>query len=661
MKKTFSEYLQKYILLNLNGVTEASCFAFSGIRNVHFCIMERPLFYIVTFLFQAKPFLFHSWELIWHILSLFLFINLCSNLSKNKAIAMFSGFLWSIHPTNTESIIWATNWPALLGITLYFYTLNLAVGNLDKKEINSKLIFLIFLLSIIQMNIVEHTISLPLILFLIGLQKLNNPLTALKLSTPALISALLYISARLISLHTNVNIGFHIKDQIGRIIFLVPQVFFHQLKIIFFPRTLTIDQLDLLTLDKSFLGFYHLFCLVFLILFITLAFLLWKRNEGLSLGLWGFLLSILPFIQIMPLYSVCAERYNYLASSFLIFGIISFLFTVFKSRIFTIIAISLVVIFGIRTGIRISDWKNSSTLFQSTIKSSKSLFKKGIWTYNLALSEEDQGKKISLIKESTELLNLFINNPHSGFNQKFLKAYELNTNSLITKAYLRIATNHEILGEKELQLQSLNKALELSKDKTLIRSTIYKNLGTYYFQAGDFNRAIYFYKKTYEAHKNPSVQFAIAACFLNLKDINSYEDYLKKAVQTITSDGKPFLAYGQFLELEKKNFTEAIKNYKIASVLEDSPGPYILLGTLYLKLNQIDNAYKVIQNGLYGHPNNSNLLYLRGAIYINKGKTTQGIKDLKKIVNNPQAQNDIKQEAYSILQGLNFQEKKDSL
>ena len=114
----------------------------------------------------------------------------------------------------------------------------------------------------------------------------------------------------------------------------------------------------------------------------------------------------------------------------------------------------------------------------------------------------------------------------------------------------------------------------------------------------------------------------------------------------------PFKTYGQFLELEKHDYENAVRYYKIASLLENNVEPYILLSSLYLKQSLIDKASEVIKNGLHSFPNNPTLLYFHGTINLSKGKISDGISNLVNIINKPDTPNDIKIEACHILVDL---------
>ena len=80
VQKTFNEYVDKFLLLQTGGVSAAQGFTFSSIKNVHVSILGLPVFYLINFLFQAQPFLYHLWGLFLHCLALFFFIRFCFNL-----------------------------------------------------------------------------------------------------------------------------------------------------------------------------------------------------------------------------------------------------------------------------------------------------------------------------------------------------------------------------------------------------------------------------------------------------------------------------------------------------------------------------------------------------------------------------------------------------
>ena len=426
----------------------------------------------------------------------------------------------------------------------------------------------------------------------------------------------------------------------------------HQIKLILLPVSLSIDQIDLLELDRQILGIRHVLSIIIFILFILLILFSLRKYKFLSFGAAASLITISPFIQIIPLYSLAAERYNYLSSAFLLFGLTSLFFKIFETRHKSIIVVLslLCLILGGRSFLRIIEWKDSQTLFLSTINTSKTLLKKGIWTYNLAICQNNEKKKGELLKLSINLLDLFIQERNSSIQNSLFKKYELDNDSLKAKAAHRIATNYEILNDKENYLKYLLKALDFSTPNSQIQALIFKNLGTFYFQENALNKSLEYYKKSSLISPNPSIDYAISVCYLKMNDLPNYEKYLEKAASVISPYNKsPFKTYGQFLEASKNDISTAVRYYKIASLVENNVEPYILLTAAQLKLGQIDKAFKSVKDGLYGFPNNPSLNYFHAVIQINKGKLSEGIKDLIKIVDLNKTPKDIKIEACHIL------------
>lgn len=656
VKKTFPEYFERFLFLNQFGVTEAQGYAFSSIKNVHFSIIASTVNYFISYLFQAKPLLYHIWNLILHCLAVFSLILLINSLSGNKLISLFTGLIWAIHPTNVESVIWATNWPPNMGAAIYFFTLYFVskVTNI-KNTLNTKLF--IFLLTIFQVFLTEYNIMIPISIFILNYYLLKSFKSSLVKSIPAFLAIVIYFIVRF-TVTKNVSDEksfFDIFEIIQRIIYLSPQVFIHQLKLILIPINLSIDQLDLLHLDTKVFGTYNLFCIVIMLLLIYVSFLFRKRFSFFSLGCILYIISLLPFLQIIPLYSVVAERYNYYGSAFIIFGLISLIYggiKLKKNLLVSMLVLLSLISFG-RSIFRIQDWRNSSTLFYSTVNTSKSLIKKGIWTYNLAICQEDEKKKEEFLRLSINLLKLYLENNEKKNYPKTVLKYELDNESLLGKASLRIAQIYEILNEENNQLLYLEKTLSYSKNKPRLKGLAYKGLGTYYFQNKNYEKAIDYYKESNLVSSQPDTDYAIAVCYLKLNDLANYETYIKKSTSiTSTGNGNAFKTYGQFLETYRNDYEGAIKNYRTASLLMNKPKPYILLATLCLKSGKIAKASGIIKRGLYSFPDNPSLLYLRGSTLISKGKLKEGMNDLSKAAEIRKSPKDIRTASCLILANI---------
>lgn len=654
--KTFSEYVQKFLLVNFGGASDASGFSFSSIRNNHVSIFGIPLFYLIIFLFKGSPLLFHLWSLFLHLIAVVCVSLFIYELTNKKEFALLSSLVWTIHPINVEPVIWATNWAHLLGAGFYFFTLYKLCFYLNRCEITLKNIISVNLLVLIQIMFTEHTITIPFGIFFTSIYKtlstknLNFSL-AYKIPLPSFLIMFSYWVFRnlFISKALNSSLTFSFSQSIERILILCPQIFLHHLKLIFFPKVLSIDQIDLININSQP---NYLISLVTIFVFLSVIFLSFKKNKLISYSLLMCILCLLPFIQIIPLYSIIGERYNYFATVFISIFLTEAIFKLLKGKVAYILLLSICILLSSRTSFRILDWKNSETLFSSTVKSSKTFFKKGIWVYNQAISTKDETKKNKLLHDSINLLKQFLEENTNDKESNILKTYEIDNRSLKTKAAIRIATIYEMLGDRENQFKYLKFAEKLSNKQSSIASLLYKNLATYNFQENDILKAIDYYRKSISISPSPSIDYAIAVCYFKLGDLKNYELYLKKSTSIFKPDNiSPFRSYGQLLE-SKKDFTGAEKHYKIATILENNVEPYFLLSLLYLRQVKIDNALEVVRNGLHSFPNSSKLTHLDGIIKISKGNIDEGSLELIKVINADESTKEIKLEACNILVDL---------
>lgn len=659
--KTFSEYLEKLMLIHFGGTSEAFGFTFSSVKNIHVSILGIPTFYLISYLFKVTPFLFHAWGLFLHISAVTMFTLFCYELTSKKHLAIFAGVIWAILPTNVEPVIWATNWAQPLGATLYFTTLYLVAKFAKAELLNMKSSLIITILVIIQILFTEHTITIPLSIFFTALLISKDNTKIIKFSSLPILTIICYWLTRtlLIASATATNNTANLLFNLKRIFILSPQIFFHQLKILIFPRVLTIDQLDQLQIGGMF-SLNHIISISVLIIFILAALFIFKTKNLFSYGLLLFLICILPFIQTIPLYSMSAERYNYFGSAFICLALVSLLTIKVNKKAYSTILILLTLLSFGRSFARVQEWENSTSLFESAVNNSKSDFKKGAWKYNVAISKKDDSEKTKdLVKSNSFLVSYLKEKEDSSPVNDILSFYELDKKSILAKAALRLSTNYEILEDEDKQFSHLHQAKELSRKDTQIKALVYKNLGTYYFKNNNLEKAIDYYKKSIAISPSPSIDYAIAACYLKSNDLSRYEKHLKKAVSVISPyNVSPFKAYGQYLEMNKKDLKAAAKYYKIATLLEDDSAPYYLLGLNKLSQMKVDESLKVALNGLNSFPGNPNLLYLHGVISINKGKTHLGIKELREVANSESALKDVRLNASQILVDILIKQKK---
>ena len=401
------EYIR---LFGLNSYFEASNPFYSSISNLRSDPFNFFIMLVVFLLFQKSTILYHLLSLIFHILStclLFLILNRIyesyvsyhSDTLKYSLISLLT-LLWAFNPLNIESVLFTTNWSALFTyfLSLLAFYLTIKQGSLNQL-LKQSIIFFIFLIALFTC---EHIIMLPIILFcyLFGLSTYRDKSTSIytvaKQTTKTLIPYILALIPFIIyfilrQTKSNLipgNIG-NINLLFERVFWLSPQIFTHQLKLIFFPLHLSIDQSSLVTLSKSLFSPYALFCISLMLSLMSYSILstinLKKKWAFYFFILFvPFLISLIPFLHIIsPLYNLVSERYFYFPLFFLTIGIAHVLFSILantsQKKIITIISITVFITLSlsVRAYARTLDWRDSVSLFKSALREAKTDLIKG--------------------------------------------------------------------------------------------------------------------------------------------------------------------------------------------------------------------------------------------------------------------------------------------
>lgn len=437
---------------------EASNPFYSSITNLR-CNPINCLISLFSYaLFQRNSFHYHISSLIIHIFNscvLFLILNkICKEKKKYKSILLASlVLLWALHPTVVESICFITNWVVILSYSFFLITLLLFINNS-----NSKLIFISFLMSVF---ICEHSVTLPLILFFYSyINSTSNNLLerikdSLKRTTPLFIGLFIYL-VYFLSLPTKSNFSeYSFSATLERVFWLSPQIFFHFIKLIFFPLHLTIDQTGNIIFAKNLFDSYTIFCSLFMYSIIgALVFFFFRtdtRSKNIIFLISSFLLSLLPFLQIIsPTYCLASERYLYLPTFFLILGIAPFIHKIKVKEIYILsVLISLILLYGTRSYIRTFDWKDSITLFSSAYKENLNPILKAVrlqFVGSLLLSPENsyeiRAKGAEEINNSIIILKNHFNklgNNRNAQEPKVLEFYGLDPKTTQAKTAYFIA------------------------------------------------------------------------------------------------------------------------------------------------------------------------------------------------------------------------------
>ena len=291
---SFSEIIDYLTFFGINNLFEASNPFYSTISHIRGTPIDVIFNFLVFLCLKKSAFLYHLFSLILHILNtcLFFFIIDKISLKFSKTSDYSSAFrlslvsiltlFWALHPINVESILFASNYGALV---TYFFCLTFL--NFYLKDTRLKLNVLNFLLLIFlymfPLLLNEYSVTLPLIIFSYlfadqlfkdkSISYKSSFLKSLNKIMPMVFALVLFI-VYFYSLPTiRTTQESSILISLERIFWLSPQIFLHYLKLMFSPVHLSIDQTDLVYLSNSLLQPYAIFSSILMYLLILITFI----------------------------------------------------------------------------------------------------------------------------------------------------------------------------------------------------------------------------------------------------------------------------------------------------------------------------------------------------------------------------------------------------
>ncbi len=479
---TFNEIFEFISAFGVINYTESANAFYSDIANIRGTPLNTVFNFFVFWLFQKSAFKYHSFSLMLHILNsclLFLImINLHKRFSKEQSdqtqyksyiICSLLTILWAMHPVNVESVLLVINFGALI---TYFSCLSFLWYFLRLKQsllLHQSILILLFYLFPLFLN--EYSITLPLIVFmyLFSISVFSNKTltykeafrSSLAQTLPLIIGGVIYTIYFLLTPKIKIQEPNNILLALERVLWLSPQIFLHNLKLIFIPVKLSIDQCMLVIFSKSIFAPYAIFCFCVFFGFVILSIyslLKLRQVKGYiaSVILIPFFLSLLPFLQILsPVYCLASERYLYLPLGLLIIGLSQILFSIKSSTrshitIF-IIMVSVLLCYSTRAYIRTLDWKDSISLLESAIHTAPNNLFKGLRAQMISgaikLMDEYKNKDksrtynikaISYLKKAIKEFKAQSNNYENSY-PLILKSYGLSPKTYFLKSGILLA------------------------------------------------------------------------------------------------------------------------------------------------------------------------------------------------------------------------------
>jgi hypothetical protein len=385
--------------------------------------------------------------------------------------------VWTVHPLHNEAINMLTSGVGFLFATilcLIAITINLYVK--DLKSISGiLLIALAWGTAFIGYHGSEMTVIAPFMLLLIFSRSLRG--IDFRSYKHELIKIFLSFTTFYVYIAHRSEIVSEKKEWLAngigefyeRLFVLAPQIFFHYIKLFFYPANLTVDEHHNVILENAY-SLYHILCFAVAAAFVigVFYFLYIKEdnyrlhNKLISGSLFFTGFSIAISLNIIPLYVLARDRYTY----FFTLGLVCTIFLLLDKYLFTrisdetlkiksikkasIIIGVIIVALGIRSTIRSLDWSNGEKFWNSTIDSIDDVGAKQNWRYRLMQYYLDPGtdtfKANETLKNKTfsDFFNFAQN--ESLFQRNVMESYIRK--SIDPKSYIK--NKYSYIGNKTI-------------------------------------------------------------------------------------------------------------------------------------------------------------------------------------------------------------------
>lgn len=522
-------------------------------------------FFFEYSLFGTNPFPYHLFNLLLHLLNIWLVYKLVEKLSGTRICALVAALLFGIHPMHVESVAWISERKDVLYACFYLsslmvYLRYLETGHRIKFYLGSLSLFLFSLLS------KSAAVTLPVLLVAIDIykdRKIN--IKSILEKIPFFILSLVFGILTILSQKSGgaINDFSSAYDILDRFFIIVYSIAFYVVKLIA-PVNLSAMYYYPIS-DGGALPLQYYFSLPFILVIGWLLFKTKSFRKEAMFGVLFFLIAISVMLQFVTFgYALTAERYTYISyiGFFYIAG--QAMSNIEKNRILkiaTILFSFFVFVFTIQTWNRIGAWKNGDVLINDVIEKNPTIYD-GYWT------------RANLKNTKGDLQGALID---------FDKVIEYRPD---------FASGHRMRGDIRLKLGDYEGAIEdldraISLDPTIAEA--YNIRGNAYYKSGnlksaflDCDKALELNPKLVEAYNNRCMLKAISGDTAGaMADIN-------KSIELSPNNADSYSNRAN-IKVMMKNFKDALDDFNHSLKLNPDNGMvYFNRGISRLNLN--DNA-----------------------------------------------------------------------
>ncbi len=353
----------------------------TNLRNMFYRPIMSATFTVIYSLSGENTFGYHLVQILLHVVNTILLYIIFKYFFKDE-VPFLMALIYLVHPINVETVVYITaldnNLFMFFGLLAFYMTLK------TKRGISDFLIPLFLLLSLLSKE--TGLVFLIIIPFFTFLYRKENFIKNIYQSLAAIF---FYLILRLGVGHVNLFVNtlpvVPIQSMsLAERAMSIPSIILYYLKTSFFPINLVAFQMWVVR-NLNFADFYLPLILdaIFFALILFHGFLIFKENREqfkkyLLFTIW-FLMGLVVYLQIIPLDQTVADHYFYFALAGLlglIWVIIEFISTQyhFQIRKLMLFAIIIILLFSVRTIVRVGDWYNTASLISHDAKYNQNNF-----------------------------------------------------------------------------------------------------------------------------------------------------------------------------------------------------------------------------------------------------------------------------------------------
>src|SRR3989344_7225577 len=401
----------------------------------------RSVFYAVTYqIWQLNVFGYHLNSFLLHFFVAILLFFITLKITDKAAFSFVAALFFAAHPVHTARI---TNMTAafdaygilFLLLSFFLYILFSKNGNENKKYFYWLSVFF----NLLALFSSEEAITLILILFLYDFSfnyklNLNNAGTLLKKYMPYVIVTVFYLIIRFLVVERIGRGEFYFEHSLAGTFLTTIKVFVQYIIILFLPFGLTEERY--VKFDTAFISTGFIISLAALLLIFFFFIKSYKKSKIVFFSIGWFFITLLPFSNLVPQFTIMADRYLYLPSYGFVLLLTLSIFQINKIRLIkkysNVIVVLLVLLitssYTVLTIQRNAEWKDEFTLLSSDVE------KNPLGTrlhHALALYYRDRGDYETALAYANRAVELASKNYNAYENIGTINAYKKNYDEAI--------------------------------------------------------------------------------------------------------------------------------------------------------------------------------------------------------------------------------------